>query len=60
VENVVKVEIYNMLGQQELSIEKQDKSSSINIDVMNMKRGVYFVKIIGTKGTGLTKKLVLN
>lgn len=60
VENVVKVEMYNMLGQQELSIEKQDKSSSMNLDLSNMKRGVYFVKIIGAKGTGLTKKMVLN
>ncbi len=60
VENVVKVEIYNMLGQQELFIEKQDKSSSINLDLSNVKRGVYFVKITGTKGSSLTKKLILN
>lgn len=60
VENVTKIEIYNMLGQESLSIEKHDKSSSMNIDLSNMKRGVYFVKIIGAKGTTLTKKLVLN
>jgi hypothetical protein len=60
VENAVRIEVYNMLGELNSTLEKQDKSGSLTLDLSGLNRGVYFVKIVGKKGANITKKLILN
>lgn len=60
VENTVRIEVYNMLGELSSTFDKQGKSGSLTLDLSGLNRGVYFVKITGKNGSSATKKLILN
>ncbi len=57
----VNVKIYNMVGQEISSFEKELPygNSSLNVNLANYKAGVYFVKS-AVKGNIITKKLVVE
>jgi hypothetical protein len=60
VENAMRVEVYNMLGELNSTFDKQGKSGTLTLDLSGFNRGVYFVKVVGKNGSSITKKLILN
>jgi hypothetical protein len=52
--NVLEVQIFNSLGQ--LVLSKKDKTTNVN--VTNLKKGIYILKIIGENNTIKIKKIV--
>lgn len=56
-ENIKKIEIINLRGQ--ITYVKECNSNTINIDLSNCAKGIYFVKVITSKGTKV-EKLILE
>lgn len=54
------VEIFNVIGQEVYAKENLIKSGSMNIDLENQNRGLYFVKVKLENSNFLTRKIILK
>ena len=56
--DIIDIEIYNTVGGKAKTILNVDFNSKMQVDISELKQGVYFVKIIGNKESQLTKIVV--
>jgi hypothetical protein len=52
--------VYDVLGKQVFSITNTNQDSKLNLDLSNLNRGVYLVRLELKDGSQSTKRLVLN
>ena len=57
---IEQLDFYNILGSKVYEIAHPNDQQLINLDLSNFNSGVYLVKIIGTKGETITKKVIVE
>jgi hypothetical protein len=60
IDNIVRLEIYTLLGQKVLTLETPQNPHKITWDASDLNKGVYFVKFYGSNNYSSTVKFIKN
>lgn len=60
IEHAQLIELFDIQGRKLLQVNKQNTQPSVEINLSEYKKGIYFVKISSNNGKQITKKLILN